>query len=342
MDIFYQQKELKGLQLPLIEHQTIFYAVLNWGIGHATRSIPIIEKLLLQNNQIILFSDGEAGKLLTEKFPHLPYHTLPSYNIRYDNDRFPFISLVSQAIIRSRVIRQEMRTMSQFVAQYHPNIVISDNRYGCYLVEKNNYLITHQLHLVLKNNVFSKISKYLVSRLARKFDEVWIPDIEAVSLSAEMSSIKLSIPKRYIGFPIDRYQHLTPIPSEVLILLSGPEPKRTKIQNQLLEIARKSSLNILFIAGDFSQDYYEITENNLHFYSRKKYDEVLPYIAGAQKVICRSGYSTLIDLYCLGKKDIICIPTLGQPEQEYLAQYWSEKGWIQVIHEDEIADKLRL
>jgi predicted glycosyltransferase len=73
-----------------------------------------------------------------------------------------------------------------------------------------------------------------------------------------------------------------------------------------------------------------------------KYEETLQYIARAERIVCRSGYSTLIDLYILEKQKIICVPTAGQPEQEYLADYWSEKGWVRTVAESEVEARLKI
>ena len=340
MGSLHSQKEIVGLQLPVIENIKLFFCVLNWGIGHATRSIPIIEKLLKSNNEIILMSDGEAGQVLKRSFPDLAYHELSSYKIKYDNNLFPFLSLMVQSIIRSKTIYQEHREIARLIEELKPAVIISDNRYGCYHRSTKNYLITHQLRLVSRSKLLMKGSAFFAEKLIKSFDEVWIPDIENVYLSGEMSKISTPVRKRYIGFPTEKYQNLDPIKSDILFLLSGPEPKRTEIQKQLQAIASRLQRKTVFIAGDFIKDYEEFQEGDFQFFSRKKYEEVLPYIAGAHTVVCRSGYSTLIDLYCLNKKNIICIPTKGQPEQEYLARYWQEKGWIDSISEDEIESKL--
>lgn len=340
MGALYSQEEISGLQLPSIKNQRIFFCVLNWGIGHATRSIPMIEKLRTWNNEIILFSDGEAGQVLKKSFPTLEYKELSSYKIKYDNNLFPFLSLIVQSLTRSITIRRERKEINRSVEELNPDVIISDNRYGCYHRSLKNYIITHQLQLVSSSKWLMSFTAFFVKRLVKHFDELWIPDLETIQLSGAMAQSSGELKKRYIGFPTEKYENLKSIESDVLFLLSGPEPKRTIIQNQLLSIAEKLDHKMVFIAGDFTKDEYEFHRGSLEFYSRKKYEEVLPYIAGAKRIVCRSGYSTLIDLHCLNKRDIICIPTKGQPEQEYLAKYWEEKGWITHITEDEIETKL--
>ncbi len=342
MDTLFFQKERIGLQLPTIEQQTIFYCVLNWGVGHATRSVPIIKNYIDQGNTLILFSDGEAKTLLETSFPDLTIHNLPSYKIKYKSQNFLFLFIILQSFTRFWVIWREHLRLRQYQKIYQPQVVISDNRYGCHLSQTKNYLISHQLKLVTANFI-ERISQHFVDKLIRPFDELWIPDIETVKLSAAMADVEISILKRWIGFPsisIQKTQDTGKI--ELLILLSGPEPRRTELERKYLKVIETLPYKVIFIAGNFSQDYVlKETKNCIH-HSRMKYEETLQYIARAERIVCRSGYSTLIDLYILEKQKIICVPTAGQPEQEYLAEYWSEKGWVLTITESDVEARLKI
>lgn len=341
MDTLFFQKEKIGLKLPSIENQTIFYSVLNWGVGHATRSIPIIKHYLSLGNKVILFSDGEGETMLRNSFPDLIIHTLPSYKIRYKSKNFLFLFIVLQSFTRFWIIYREQLHMRRYQKIYQPTVVISDNRYGCYLTGIKNYLISHQLKLVTVNFI-ERISQRFVDRLIKPFDELWIPDIESVKLSAAMTDVNISIPKRWIGFPdlkVEKDPNAERI--ELLVLLSGPEPRRTELETKYLKVIETLPYKVIFIAGNFSQDYVLNETKNCMHHSRMKYEETLQYIARAERIVCRSGYSTLIDLYILEKEKIICVPTAGQPEQEYLAEYWKEKGWVRTVTEGEVEAKLR-
>ena len=63
--------------------KNILVAPLNWGLGHATRCIPIIRELEKNGFTPILASDGDALLLLQKEFPHLQFLKLPSYKIEY-------------------------------------------------------------------------------------------------------------------------------------------------------------------------------------------------------------------------------------------------------------------
>lgn len=342
MDTLFFQKEKIGLKLPSIENQTIFYSVLNWGVGHATRSIPIIKHYLSLGNKVILFSDGEGETMLRNSFPDLIIHTLPSYKIKYKSKNFLFLFIVLQSFTRFWIIYREQLHMRRYQKIYQPTVVISDNRYGCYLAGIKNYLISHQLKLVTVNFI-ERISQRFVDRLIKPFDELWIPDIESVKLSAAMTDVNISIPKRWIGFPdlkVEKDPNAERI--ELLVLLSGPEPRRTELETKYLKVIETLPYKVIFIAGNFSQDYVLNETKNCMHHSRMKYEETLQYIARAERIVCRSGYSTLIDLYILEKQKIICVPTAGQPEQEYLAEYWKDKGWVNFLEESEVEARLKI
>ena len=341
MDTLFFQKEKIGLNLPSIENQTIFYSVLNWGVGHATRSIPIIKHYLGLGNKVILFSDGEGETMLRDSFSDLTIHTLPSYKIKYKSKNFLFLFIILQSFTRFWIIYREQLHIRRYKKIYEPTVVISDNRYGCYLTGIKNYFITHQLKLVTVNFI-ERISQRFVDRLIKPFDELWIPDIESVKLSAAMTDVKISIPKRWIGFPdlkVKKDVHAERI--ELLVLLSGPEPRRTELERKYLKVIETLPFKVIFIAGNFSQDYVLNETKNCMHHSRMKYEETLQYIARAERIVCRSGYSTLIDLYILEKQKIICVPTAGQPEQEYLAEYWKGKGWVNFVEESEVEERLK-
>lgn len=338
--VVFSQSDPKEITLPDIRDRVVFYCILNWGLGHVTRSIPIIRDLIAKGNQVILLSDGDAGKALRETFPDLTYQSLPSYNIRYPQTKFLFLSLILQAMTRQRVINDEKEMIGQCYKEWKPDIIISDNRYGCYHPACTNYFISHQLQLIDPFPLVRPISHWLVKKLTKPFKEIWIPDRADVKLSGAMADVPLSIPKRYIGFHNTERSVQKRKDVDILIVLSGPEPRRTIVENMLLEACKQVQRNIVFIGGNFDADQQKENKGNMTYYSRLPYAEVLEYMAGASLVICRSGYSTLIDLFSLGKSEVICIPTAGQPEQEYLATYWSERGWVQNLREQDIIAKL--
>ena len=45
----------------------IIYGVCSWGLGHATRSLPVIRRLMDENNEITIISNGRTLELLKKE-----------------------------------------------------------------------------------------------------------------------------------------------------------------------------------------------------------------------------------------------------------------------------------
>lgn len=330
-----------NLSIPNIRGQKIFFCILNWGIGHATRSIPIIEFLLKNDNEIILFSDGEAKKVLTLQFPNLTIIELPSYNIKYQNKSSFILKMFFQLNKIKNAIDAENKVIEKWVNIESPQWIISDNRYGCYSGKTKNILISHQFQLKYNFTPLVWLSKKVIHHYLKSFDEAWVPDDEKIKLSGELASCTTSINTRWIGLHSDlKYTENHDKKDYILVLLSGPEPRRSLIEMQLLSVMEQTNRKVVFIAGNFLKSYHEYQQKNIQYFSYKERKDLSPWISGAKTIICRSGYTTLIDLYCLQKKEIICIPTLGQIEQEYLAKYHAQNGFCKTLTEYEIDSKL--
>ena len=74
----------------------ILVAPLDWGIGHATRCIPIINALINHNYEVILAADGRPLHLLSAEFPQLEIIRFEGYNIKYSNYLPMSISMLLQ------------------------------------------------------------------------------------------------------------------------------------------------------------------------------------------------------------------------------------------------------
>jgi len=65
-------------------------------------------------------------------------------------------------------------------------------------------------------------------------------------------------------------------------------------------------------------------EGNVTVWPDPSAAELAEALKGAETVVCRSGYSSLLDLAALGQRAVL-IPTPGQPEQVYLAKHWATR-----------------
>lgn len=315
--------------------KNVLIAPLNWGLGHASRCIPLVRALCSRGVQVILASDGLAFKLLKAEFPELPLYKLPSYGVRYAGTNMVF-SIAQQLPRLLYAIQAEHKAVAHLVREHHLDTIISDNRYGCFGSNAHNILLTHQLRLRVPGRPLAWLTNQLLRQALAKFDTLWVPDAAGEpNLSGELSHGALVHPDiQFIG-PLSRMRHLNlAFEYDVVVVLSGPEPQRTYLENILLEQAVTLPQRFLFVQGKtHTQGQYFISENVevVAYLTTQTLNQVL---CASQYVVCRSGYSSIMDLAALGKKALL-IPTPGQTEQEYLAERLQARGIMpmQVQHQ---------
>ncbi|MDO9036885.1 MAG: glycosyltransferase [Lutibacter sp.] len=303
-------------------------------MGHATRCIPIINALLKANYEPVLASDGDALLLLQKEFPLLQSIELPSYNIRYPkngkNLRFKLL-LQLPAIITA--IKKERKIVSKLIDKENIAGIISDNRFGVFSKKVPSVYITHQLNVLSGKTTF--ITSKIHQQLIKKFDQCWVPDLKGnQNYSGTLGHLKKHhLNLKYIGI-LSRFQPKElEIKYDLLLLLSGPEPQRTLLENNLLLELKGYKGKILMVRGVFYATEINAA-SNFHIVNYLLANELEKAINQSNLVISRSGYSTILDLAALGKKAFF-IPTPGQFEQEYLAKMFQEKLLVPYATQDE-------
>lgn len=300
----------------------IIIAPLNWGLGHATRCIPIIKSMLQHGFTPVIASDGNALNLLRKEFPTLESIELPSYDIKYGKNLK--LSLLSQTPKIFEAVKQEEKLIAKYISENNDVIgIISDNRFGVRNDKVFSVYITHQL------NVLSGWSTFLTSKthqnIINKFDECWIPDEESSEFSGKLSeSEKITIKKRFIGVLSRFSSEKLSKKNDILIILSGLEPNRTQLEEKLLKAFKNDSRSIVLVQGKVEKAQKTSRQGNVTVYNYLLSQELQREINQSELIMCRSGYSSIMDLAVLGKKAFF-IPTKGQNEQEYLAEYLESK-----------------
>lgn len=294
-------------------------------MGHATRCIPIINALLNANYEPVLASDGDALLLLQKDFPLLKSVELPSYNISYPKNgkhlKFKLLLQLPQII---SAIKKEQKTVAQLIEKENIAGIISDNRFGVYSNKVPSVYITHQLKVLSGKTTF--ITSKIHQQFIKKFDECWVPDFnENPNYSGALGHLKnLGFNLKYLGI-VSRFQPKEiEIKYDLLLLLSGPEPQRTLLENKLLNEFRHFDGKILMVRGVLNKASEIKASNNFIILNYLLAYELEEAINQSNVVIARSGYSTIMDLAALGKK-VFFIPTPGQFEQEYLAKRFQKK-----------------
>jgi uncharacterized protein (TIGR00661 family) len=309
----------------------VLVAPLDWGLGHATRCIPVIKELIIQGCEVILAGEGACAELLQTEFPELPILNLAGYNVRYHRSgRNLSIVIIRQLAKIRKAIAREHQWLKKAVEEYNIDAVISDNRFGLYHDQAPSVFITHQLSI---KSPFGKWSEKLVQqwnyKYINRFTECWVPDFEDKdnNLAGKLSHPDKNpkIPLKYTG-PLSRFKDSGPgVENQLLILLSGPEPQRSIFENKLVDELAHYNGTAAVVRGLPATSTVIPSSNQIRFYNHLPSAELNIRMQEASMVISRSGYSTVMDLVQLQKKSVL-VPTMGQTEQEYLARYLEEKG----------------
>lgn len=302
----------------------ILVAPLNWGLGHVTRCIPIIEALLQRGIEPILASDGMALLLLKKEFPQLKSYSLPSYNIVYKSNKM-LLNMAWQIPRIIKAIALEKKAIAKIVASEKIDMIISDNRYGCSNNGCLNIFMTHQLNIKIPFGPLAALVAYFNHRMIATFDECWVPDFaEEPSLAGTLSRKRNLSDVYYLGCLSRMKRRKVERKYDLAIVLSGPEPQRSYLEEKIMEQARQCTQKILLVRGLTDRDEVEIIDEHLEVRSYLTSQALNEAILASDVVLCRSGYSSLMDLVQLEKKAIL-IPTPGQTEQEYLAERFGMK-----------------
>ena len=312
----------------LNDQKRILVAPLNWGLGHATRCIPIIRFLQKQNAKVFLASDGRAYHLLKQEFPELPIFKLPAYDITYRTSNMMW-NMAFQFPKMFRAITKEKKVVAKIVEDEKIDIVISDNRFGCFSKNAYNVFMTHQVNLPIPMPIAKQLGNWVNWNQISHFDECWIPDFQnEPNLSGELSHGKNIAQKikhvKYIGALSRMQKKESAYQRKAIIILSGPEPQRTYLEEKILNQALGLSEHFLLVKGQTEIKEHFFFSENIEVVSFLTSEELNNAIAESEIVISRSGYTTLMDLVFLEKKAIL-IPTPGQTEQEYLAKHFFEQ-----------------
>ena len=306
--------------------KTILVAPLFWGLGHATRCIPIIRALLEHNFDVLLGSDGAALSLLKKEFPTLPSIELPAYNISYPKNGDLFkIKMLFMLPHFKKTMDAEKKLIENLVKEGTIHGVISDNRLGIRSKKLPSVIITHQVNVLSGNT--SYFSSKLHQIIIKKFDACWVPDVEGEpNLSGILGHPKqIDFPLTYIG-PLSRMKvRQIPKKYDYLVLLSGPEPQRTMLEVKLMDELMATDKKVLLVRGVAEAEQKTYENENLTIVNFLTSKELERAINESDLVISRSGYTTIMDLAAM-EKNAFFIPTPGQYEQKYLAKQLKKRG----------------
>jgi uncharacterized protein (TIGR00661 family) len=313
----------------------VLVAPLDWGLGHATRCIPIIYELLRQDCTVIIAASGPTEILLKNEFPQLIFLQLKGYNVQYSQKKswLPVtIFLQLPSIIAT--ICYEHRWLKKIVKEKDIDLVISDNRFGLYHATIPSIYITHQLLIKTGHRFSENVARQIHFHFIKKFTQCWVPDIEGNNnLAGELSHPKKHPGNiKYIG-PLSRFEKKTIEKKyDLLILISGPEPQRRIFEKLLFNQLQQFTGPVLLVRGLPGEGSID-QQKNILIKAHLPANELSEAIQQSKLVIARSGYTTIMDLVKLQQQAFL-VPTPGQTEQEYLAQHLAEQKIFYTMEQD--------
>ena len=300
----------------------ILVAPLDWGLGHASRCVAIIRQLQQHNFEVLVGSYGRSEQLLKEEFPTIQFIALDGIQIRYPKKISLSISIFFQIPKIVYSIFKEYKNLQKTIEEYKIEGVISDNRFGMWSSKIPSIFITHQLEIQSKflKNIIRKINFFFIN----KYTECWVPDFEDNYLAGDLSENKIQKKNiKYIG-ALSRFEReKTEKKYDLCFAISGPEPQRTLFEEIIMEKMKDRIEKSIIILGKPEEKEIK-TIANCEIYPHLNSEKLNTVFLQSNLIFCRSGYSTIMDLYKVNKKAVF-IPTPGQTEQEYLSRYFNEK-----------------
>ncbi len=304
---------------------SILVAPLDWGLGHTTRCIPVIKTLLQHGAEVIIAGNKVQEKVLTAEFPDCKFLFLEGYGVAYSHTRKGFLWKMMQQFPRiSSAIKREKKWLHAVMASEHIDGVISDNRLGLHTSKAPSVFITHQLRIQTGlGKLADDMAQRVNYRYINRFSEVWVPDFYGSPNLAGVLSHPSSMPATKVAYvaPLTRMNHRASGNEAVgiLFIFSGPEPQRSLFEQKVLAQLSSIRQKVTVVRGQPLQEELPLIPNAIiHNHLPGKEMELI--MRSATLIVCRSGYSSVMDINALGAKSIL-IPTPGQTEQEYLADY---------------------
>lgn len=302
----------------------VLIAPLDWGLGHATRSIPIIHSFQALNIDVLIAAEGASASLLSKEFPTIRIIPLRGYRIQYAKTAIGLIGKLLQQVPKIMgSIKSEHQWLEKIIQEEKIDLVISDNRYGLYTNQVPCVFITHQLIIKTPFKFLERFIQKINYKFINRYSACWVPDAASEINIAGLLSHPIKLPETpvyYMGI-ISRMEQKETIKTQFnyCFLISGPEPQRTILEEKILNCLPKLEGSIVLVRGLPSINSAITVPGNTKVYNHLSTIELESILSASNLIICRSGYTSVMELVGL-KKNALLIPTPGQTEQVYLAE----------------------
>lgn len=350
----------------------VLVAPLDWGLGHATRCIPLVRALERAGHGVVICAGGAGARLLRAEFPHVTVEDIPGHAMTYTRRRALLpLWLLAQLPLFLRGMRREAMAARRLARAHGAGLIIADGRYGFRAPDIPAVFVTHQLDIIPPGPAWMRalmtpVLRALNARALRRFDEIWVPDFPA----EDNLSGALGHPESPSAAPAGRVEYIRPLcrfrPDdaswtrgawrvpvakvsasavlprlELLAIISGPEPQRTLLEERLLEALAILPGTRVLVRGVPGAATTRDAARAVRYGEMNVFDHVpgtrlARMIDAAESLVCRSGYTTMMELAGLGARNVLLIPTPGQPEQEHLAEHARAHGLAAWRDQDEL------
>lgn len=319
----------------------ILISPLDWGLGHATRLVPLLRYLQRQKHLLIIGVSDLNEHFLRSQIPDAEFVHVPSYDIVYNghNSVYSLVKVLPKIISGKK---NEHKWLEKFVETRHIDLIISDSRFGLFHPNIKSIIISHQLNFQYPKSLslFGAYAQIMNTKWLKEFDAVWVPDTASHRLSGNLSENE-DLDKVFIN-PQSRFvpQDLERRIKEnyVLCIISGPEPQRSIFEDLLISQAKDIFKKLVIVGGKPQENTEKIGLPNVIYFNHLADADMQSYIKHADLIISRSGYSSIMDYCALSCKHLFLVPTPSQTEQIYLAKRLKE----QAICDFEFQERFRL
>ena len=318
----------------------ILVAPLNWGLGHGSRCVPIINELLAQGAVPVLAGEAGVLALLRAEFPRLESHIFTGYTVHYPKNGNMVAAMAWQLPKIRRGIADEHQELDRLIKTLDIQGVISDNRYGLHSQKLPTVLVTHQLRPKAPEGLGSLgegVLQRVLAGMVQKFGRVWLPDAPEMPLAGSLARARASTKVAFVG-NLSRFELPETMPKktiDLLVLLSGPEPQRSLLETLILtQINEPLPQKRIVLLRGLPEKTPEKTHKSIEIHNHLPSAELQKMLLCSRLVLSRSGYSTLMDLNKLGLKAAF-VPTPGQTEQIYLAKRLQKSGIAPFVNQSD-------
>jgi len=297
-----------------------------------------MQHIIAAGHRVLFAGNQWQRDYMSRTIPGIETIHLDGYNVSYASSGRMFMpAILVQIPGLLKTIKREHNWLKETVKSHKINGIISDNRYGLYHGQLPCVIMTHQLNAMSGlGTTADNIVRKLHYKQLQRFNRCWIVDVaENAGLAGKLSHPQL-MPHNaeYMGLLSQAENATVNTKGHLLVLLSGPEPQRTILSQKLWAQLKGYKGRVIFTEGKATAEVPKGIPPHISHYTILAKEQLRDAIQGADMVICRSGYSTVMDLVKLVKKAIF-IPTPGQTEQEYLAKQLQEKGMFPYMFQND-------